>query len=380
MQPTAVTTAVTTYAATVNARFHKSKSQYVDLQTRLQNALKNFPVKQSLITEAINEFQLRNPQIQQRKNAALCQADKTTLDKIVIDVTLQRELDVTHVSRIISEFKAIRVMPISVYEDASLPGKFVCWDGQHTVIALYTIFCYLLKEDPRYIEVPIVVYPSDQKCEMRENFVSLNGDAKLPLLPVDLFFQMIYGVRTDGSTNSEWILAEEKQQLLEQAGMFATHSKYQDDTKAGALTVMTEFLNTDYSIETTKAFCSYFKAVCGSNRPVQPKESWMLYDYFDMCLTAGIVLDDAYINAVAAALQVVNGNDFNASIMYSQAKLSYQEWYRANKPNPDGTLSGISYSEKRIGQTFLVAQIAKAGVKVPKYRQAMWTVPASDLF
>lgn len=265
------------------------------------------------------------------------------------------------------------------------PGKYVCWDGQHTVVMLHIILTQIMGEDASRVEVPVVVYPSTMKAEMRECFISLNGDAKKPLAAIDIFYQKIYGVRTDGSTNSDWLLAEAKQQALESNDMFATNEKFGDTHAPGALTVLTELANPEYDLAVTQAFCRYFKTVSGSLRPVRPKESWMLYNYFDLCLSSGIVLDQAYVDTVAQALQLHFPNDqattadFNADIFYNSAKESYQEWFRHNKPNPDGTIWGITYPEKRIGQTFLIAQLKKRGVATPTYGQALWTVPAKDL-
>jgi len=369
----------TTYASRVNRRFHKSQSHYVDIMSRLMDAIKQAGWREKIIAEAAKEFAIRNKHIQSAKNIRLCSAEKTTMDKIVIDVTLQRELSIEHLVNILTKFKQILVMPICVYEDPMAPGKYVCWDGQHTIIMLYIIYAQILGEDIGKIEVPIVIYPSTMKSEMRECFIMLNGDAKKPLDSIDIFYQKIYGVRTDGSTNADWLLAEKKQQALEFNDMFATDEKFGDETKPGAFSRMHELLNDNYTLEITQAFCKYFKAVCVSNRPVRPKESWMLYDYFDLCLTSGIELDDSYISNVARALQIENG-DFNASTFYITAKESYQEWFRKNKPTPDGTLWGITYPEGRIGMTFLIAQIKKAGVVVPVYTQALWIVPEEDLY
>jgi hypothetical protein len=68
-------------------------------------------------------------------------------------------------------------------------------------------------------------------------------------------------------------------------------------------------------------------------------------------------------------------------MFWDRAKISYQNWFKLNKPNPDGTLWGITYPEKRIGLTFLIAQISKnyKGT-VPGYSGALWRVPAKDLF
>ena len=106
-----------------------------------------------------------------------------------------------------------------------------------------------------------------------------------------------------------------------------------------------------------------------------------LIPFFGQYEVSKITVDDAYIVALSRSLRIIN-NDFDATKLYSQARTSYQEWFRANKPNPDGTLWGISYSEYPIGLTFLIAQVKKnmpAGFAVPKYN-SNWAPLASDLF
>lgn len=378
--PQSIATAPVSYAGQINSRFHKSQSQYVDIATRLDEAIKHAGWRAGIVEQATKEFTVRNKNIQSKNDIKLCSAKSTTMNNIVIDITLQRELSIQHLVSILTKFKQILVMPVCVYEDPAAPGKYVCWDGQHTVVMLYLIYSKILGEDINTVDIPIVIYPSTMKAEMRECFIMLNGDAKQPLDPIDIFYQKIYGVRTDGSTNAEWLLNEAKQQALENSDMFATNEKFGDEKKPGALTVLTELVNPEFNLETTNAFCKYFKAVCNSSRPVRPKESWMLYMYFQSCQFSGIVLDDAYIESVAKALQVVDNGDFNALEFFNSAKTSYQQWFLHNKPNPDGTLWGITYPEKRLGLTFLIAQISKAGVTVPSYSQALWTVPSTDLY
>lgn len=369
-----------TYASKVNSRFHKSQSHYVDIPTRLKEALAHAGWRGQVVGQAAKEFEIRNPNIKSINNIKLCSALKSTLDKIIIDVTLQRDLDIKHLADILTKFKQILVMPICVYEDPLAPGKYVCWDGQHTVVMLYIIYAHILGEDISQIEIPIVVYPSTLKAEMRECFIMLNGEAKKALDPIDIFHQTVYGVRSDNSQNEDWVLNELKQQALENAEMFATNEKFGDTKESGALSVMTELLDDYYDLEITQTFCKYFKEVCNSNRPVRPKESWMLYIYFDLCKRNGIVLDDAYISNVVSALKVVEKKDFNSDLFFNKAKESYQEWFRINKPNPDGTLWGITYPEKPLGMTFLIAQIKKAGIVTPNYGKALWIVPTKDLF
>jgi len=368
------------YAETVNKQFYKSKSHYVSLPDRLTETIGANNYRKSVISASVDEFSVRNPQFTTWEDFTFCRCEKTTLDKIVIDITLQRMLNIMHATGILDKFQQIRVMPISVYEDPLAPGKFVCWDGQHTAIVLLLIAAYSLKLDLSKCEVPIVVYASSQKSEMRENFMELNGDAKLALDLIDYFHQMVFGVRTDGSKNALWKLVEEKQQALEQAGIFATHTKFGDTDMPGALSRLDELMDTkNYDLSITQQFCKYFAEICGSNRPVQPKEVWMLYQYFKMCKAEGIVVDDSYIKGVAKSLQF-DGGDFNAIKLAEKAKRSYQQWWVDNNISIDGSLRGISYPEYRMAMTFFVKQVAKRfNGKVPT-GNPLWDVPAKDLF
>lgn len=215
---------------------------------------------------------------------------------------------------------------------------------------------------------------------MRQVFMDINGDAKRPLDAIDKYQQMVFGVRTDGSTIENWLIAEQKQQWLESAKMFATHEKFNDDEQPGAYARMNELMDTkNFQPIITKYFTQYFTAVCRSSRPVQAKESWMLYEYFKLCeLDPNIKVTDKYIRDVAKALKVVGHGDFDSIDIASRARTSWQDYYRDNI-SWEYTLRGIQYPEKKLGLTFLIAQISKAGVAVPSY-EPMWPVSAADLF
>lgn len=370
-----------THADIVNSQFHKSKSHYVSLPQRLKDTVGLAGWKQELLDDAKEYFKARFQSLKTWSSVTLCRSEMALLSLIEIDVTLQRLFDIEHACNIIDHFKNIMVMPICVYEDPDRPGKYVCWDGQHTALVLYIIACEILGEDIDKVEVPIVIYPSTMKSEMRQCFIELNGEGKKQLDNIDKVHQKIYGVRTDGSTNPEWVLIEQKQQAIEKHEIFLTHTKFGDTDQPGAYTRLDEFLDHHYDLSITEQFAKCFNKICNSSRPVQPKESWMLYEYFRLCKVSKITVDDAYIVALSRSLRIIN-NDFDATKLYSQARTSYQEWFRANKPNPDGTLWGISYSEYPIGLTFLIAQVKKnmpAGFAVPKYN-SNWAPLASDLF
>lgn len=373
--------ALTSYADKINQQFSKQQSHYVNLKQRLRSVVDNETYLQSVLEDSIEDFKERNPQYTKWTDITLASAQTTTLDKIAIDTTLQRLLVFYWAMGILDQFWAIQAEPIRVYEDPACPGKYVCWDGQHTAIVLFIIASMVMNEDISKCKVPIVIYPSSQKDEMRRVFMAANGEGKRPLDAIDKYQQMVFGVRTDGSTIPNWTVAEQKQQWLESAKMFATHEKFNDTEKPGALTRMQELMDTrNYTPVITKYFTQYFTAVCRSNRPVQPKEAWMLYEYFKLCdADPAIDVTDKYIRDVAKALKVVGHGDFDSIDLWSRAKTSYQDYYRDAVRN-GWDLLGIRYPEKPLGITFLIAQIAKAGVKVPYYSETYYTVPAADLF
>ena len=72
-----------------------------------------------------------------------------------------------------------------------------------------------------------------------------------------------------------------------------------------------------------------------------------MYDYFKWCEKANIDVDDAYIAGVAASIKKAFPvkNDMDSIALVAKARKSYEEWWRQNKPNPDGTLLGIRWSE-----------------------------------
>lgn len=363
------------YADTVNQQFYKSKSQYVGIPQRLKKTIGNSSYYQSVVNDSMQEFKRRHPNIKDWNDLVFCDAKSTTLDKIVIDITLQRMLMIFHAASILDNFQQIRVMPISVYEDPLAPGKYVCWDGQHTAIVLHLI-ATAIKADISKCQVPIVVYKSHLKSEMRQNFMALNGDAKAPLDQIDKYHQMIFGVRTDGTQIPGWILAEQKQKFLEGAKMFATHTKFGDTEEPGALTRLDELMDPRYDPEITEQFCKYFVAVCKSTRPVQPKECWLMYEFFRQCQIEGIKVDSAYIKGVADSLKLSFGGDFDSLELWNQAKNAYRDYYE----RVNGYALGIRYPEVPVGLTFLIAQIGKYfGGNMPKGPRH-WPVQSSFLF
>ena len=186
-------------AKKINAQFYRNESHYVTIKERFTESKKTSWDEQR-IKLAIDNFISKYTEVSKWSDLRLCRAQKTKLSRILIDTTLQRLLNMRHLTdNILLNFVPIRVQPIQVYVSKDKPDHYICWDGMHTVVALYIIAVLALNLDPDDVEIPIVIYDSSLKSEMRSNFIKLNGDSKLPIDAIDFYQQTIFGVRTDNA-------------------------------------------------------------------------------------------------------------------------------------------------------------------------------------
>ena len=335
-----------TYADKINQQFTEEASNLVSLQQRLNDALELNPVFAKMLDGAVDEFKRRNKQWKSFDDVTLCNAIPAKMSDIVIDTTLQRPLNIRHVIKILGYFSQSMVMPIQVYKEVPPGEEWIAWDGQHTAITLYIIATKVFGQRPASVEIPVVEYPVENKLEIRRNFILLNGDAKEPLDFIDTFKQMVFGVRVDGAKDEDWIDSEQKLQYFEYAGLFATKSKFGDEDVYGAFTLladtlMSKSLKTRKHPDVTKMFTSYWSYL-NQDRPVQPKEARQLYEYFDACLSQGIVVDDDYCRKFADFTKEYFEADFSENGMFwDKVKISYSNWYRgANKHSEDKNEDG----------------------------------------
>lgn len=369
----------TSYADKVNSRFYKSESHYVTIPELLEHYT-FLPAAKDLVNNTKRFFYNKyKSKYQSWDDIKLCESIPVPLSKILIDITLQRVLDVNHLCKIVNEFDENAALAIKVYRSDLRPDYYTCYDGMHTVTALFLIANALgLETNLDECIVPVNISHSKQKPVIRHNLVYLNTTAAKRFDLIDLYHQYLFGTRTDGSEYPEWLVAEQKQQLLESAGMFATHFKFGDSTKPGAFPVMSEFLNTKYSIDITKHFCEYFKAVCNVSRAVETKESWLLYDFFKACELAEIdVSQPGYIQAVADALNTACNGEFNAIKFYNYATTAYDNWYR--NQSMFNNLKGIQRKEKSIGSVYLHAVLSKHTTLTLPFPKGLWYPDASDV-
>ncbi len=376
------------HAEIVNGQYLKSQSHFVTLQERLKEALTSAPIFVGQLTAMVDEFKRRNTQWKKFEDLHLCQAIQVSMDKILIDTTLQRSLNLRHVLKILQYFKTTMAMAIQVYEDPARPGFYIAWDGQHTAITLYVILTKVFGERTAEAMIPVVVYNVKHKLEIRRNFILLNGEAKEELDFIDKYKQQVYGVKTDGADDEEWVDTAKKNDYLAAAGLFATHSKFGDDDQPGAFTLladtlMSKSLKNRKPVDVTRMFAQYWNYL-GQQRPVDAKEARQLYEYFNLCNEQGIKVDEEYLLEFVNFTKSYFGADFSADgPFWDKVKMAYESWYK--KANPESYdefgLKGFT-SEMRTGLPFLIAQLNKSTkLKTPSYAPNNgFTVSKKDLW
>lgn len=367
------------HADIVNARYLNSTSNFISLQQRLNEALKHAPLFVAMIDGMTDEFKRRHKEWTTFKHLELCEAIMVSMDKILIDTTMQRSVNLRHILKILQYFKSTMAMAIQVYKDPEKPGYYIAWDGQHTAISLYIILTKVFGEQTASAMIPVVVYNVKHKLEIRRNFILLNGTAKQELDFFDKYGQMVSGTKVDGATDEEWVDTATKNDYLAAAGLFATHSKLGDDDKPGAFTLladtlMSKSLKTRKHPEVTRMFAEYWSYLA-VERPVEAKEARQLYEYFNLCHEQGITVDKAYLLEFVSFTRTNFDADFSpTSPFWSKVRMAYESWYRtANQGSTDVDANGNIIvrgftTEMRTGIPFLIAQLKKSTkLKVPKF-------------
>lgn len=367
---------MTTYAQKANAFYSQTASSFVNLRERFTQSVSELYEFQ--LEGVIAEFKRKHKDWVKFADLSTCRAITTTMDKILIDTTMQRQVNFPHILKILQNFKETMVMAIQVYEDPEKPGYYIAWDGQHTALVLYILATKVFGERIAQLPVSVVVYPVKMKAEIRRNFILLNGDAKEPLEFIDIFRQMVCGVRIDGADDPVWEQAELKQQYFEKVGLFATNSKFGDEDQPGAFTLLADTImsNSEKTLkhpEVTRMFSEYW-AILNQSRPVDAKEARQLYEYFDACHTQEIKVDKAYLVEFVQFTKDYFEADFSASgPFWAKVKDAYTKWYIAVTPdveyNKDGDpiVRGFS-SEWRCGAPFLLAQLKQSTkLSIPTY-------------
>jgi len=371
-------TATKTAAAIKNARYNSNASHVRTLKQRWDktyNAMSpmNQAIVDATLEQAKAEFRRRNPGLKKWADLKLAEAKQVAMNQVGIDGTMQRQLDIFWVLTLLNQFMSTMVVPIQVYRPTKGKDHFLAWDGQHTIVLLWLIATQLLDEDPDTVIIPINLYQSDLKAEMRANFISLNSkEGKKMLEMIDLWEQMVFGVRIDGATNPTWIATEIKQQYIEQAGLFVTAKKFNDHDEAGAITRLQEI--NKLQPESVKYLAQYLALATKLQRPVEEKEMVMMAHYFDRCRIEGIAVDTGYVSELFQTIYTHWNCDFSPmGKFWIKASNAYGNWHTQSTAHAASL--GINVPTPRFnkepvhGFPYLIAQLDKSMTK---------KVPASD--
>jgi hypothetical protein len=350
-------TDIRSYADIVNSKYSDAESQYVSMADRWQDAVDSIPnptarnaVKLSL-EQAKKRFRKRYPDLTDwhDPNFRLCTAQQLFLAQILIDATMQRKLNIAWVLEIVSNFNAWQARPVSVYrihdpENVKYTGQeewYASWDGQHTTGAEWVIACEILGLDPAQVKIPVVFYDVRSKAEIREMFVKGNTSEGQKFLDrIDIWEQMIYGVRIDGSDNLDWLNAEQKQQYLENAGLFLTDNKFNDHHEPGAITRVQDIADKKVSAEIVRQFCVYAEQVLSfQERAINTKEAPIILGFLRMAEAGDVKYTDNELKSLADYCTMTFGADFDeAGPFWAQLEISYRNWWERYYENVEESL------------------------------------------
>ena len=376
------------HAQTINEQYNKTESNFISLNDRLKEALDLSPMYNETLKAVVDEFKRRNSQWTKFSDLHLCEAVQVAMKDIWIDTTMQRNVNMEHITDILQYFSETMVMPIQVYKDGD---RYIAWDGQHTAIVLYIVLTRVFGERLADAIVPVVVYSTKQKTEIRRNFILLNGNAKKPLEFIDIYKQQVYGVKVDGSKDAEWQATALKNDHFAEAGLFVTNNKFGDEDQPGAFTLladtlMSKSLKTRKDPEVAKMFAQYWTYL-NQKRPVDPKEARQLFEYFNLCHEQGIKVDEQYLLDFVAFTKDYFEADFSPNgPFWQKVSQAYSDWYlKKNEGSDDVDKEGNVIvrgftTEMRCGLPFIIAQIKKSTkLKTPKYTPNNGFVVSKDM-
>ena len=359
---TAMPAAGLSYAAKKNARFSNSASNILTIKERWDTTYNDLPLNRQRVVDqtlayAVAEFRNRNPNLTcwQDVQDLLPDTKWEPMSRNFIDSTMQRLLKQLWSIEIVNNFQGSKVVPIQVYKPDPAIEQYVAWDGQHTLVALWLIATEIFAQNPEHVLVPINVYKTHQKAQMRDSFVGHNGgEYKDPLDWFDKIEQMIFGVRVDGSKNPVWTIIEQKQAIIEAYDFFLTKADFGDANMPGAISRMQEFMS--LSVPSLTFLCEYLTAVGCQNRPAQEKELVMMAYFFDRCRADDITVSKQMIHDIASVAKKHWKADFSpTSEFWKRCSVAYYVWHKQNVKGVDARFN----KEPIHGYPFLIEQFKK---------------------
>jgi hypothetical protein len=370
-----------THAEERNARFNTNTSVFVSAKQRFDDYCAFVPGSANQMQNAIKDFKKRHAIYSVWGNTVPLLVDAKTckLKDILIDDTMNRPLNWKHVITILENFNPTRIMAVNVYEDPDAPGHFVAWDGQHTTLVLYVIAVLICGKNINDIEIPINISKATRKDEIRENFIEINGKAKLSLNPLELFEQEIFGVNVDGSNRTDWKISFRKFEALRDAKLFLTSTDYRDSDKDGAITHVASIINN--SPEVVEDFANYWKTRSAlENRRVESKELVHMIYLFNYARTNDINWSEEDISQIVDIFWNCFECEFSGTAynnpFWSALANSYEIWYDKiyskvaieYRPTFFKMRNGGPWQET-FGLKFMLSQLESSGFsgQLPKY-------------
>jgi hypothetical protein len=184
----------------------------------------------------------------------------------------------------------------------------------------------------------VVIYDVNTKAEIRNNFIESNTESGKKLLDkIDIFQQMVYGVRVDGATYPEWLEVEKKQQYLEAADLFLTDKKFGDAAQVGAISRVQDIMDRKITPEIVRQFCVYARTVIGLDpRAINTKEAPIILGFLKMAASDDVNYSDDEIVSLAMLCRNLFGADFDeAGDYWAQLETAYVNWWERFYENVD---------------------------------------------
>jgi hypothetical protein len=308
-----------TYADSVNYKFNTSKDEIVGLQARFNAAFKEELI--DFLPDLLEEFRDRFPQYSQftdmyQDMVQMPSEGRIKLSQLLINATIQRELDADWIINILGKFDPFFVNIVRVYPNDDVPGEYMIWDGQHTTFTLICLAMYAFGmswDEAMELEIPTAVYPSTNVAKLRQRFIGVHDNTMTkPLDKIDLYMQYVWAVRNNGDTDPWSMRFEEIQSAMEEFGCFFTHEKFQDTDKPGAISRPSEIFPTGRDVNKWKSSVLrrvfQYHSIARPDEAVEPLEIDNMAHIFRACDQQGIVVDDEYVRQFAKYLGVVTGN------------------------------------------------------------------------
>lgn len=309
------------------------------------------------------------------------------MSEIKIDETMQRFVYWDTIVKILQNYAKEECICIKVYRDKN--GDLLCWDGQHTLIALYYICVIILGLKMSEIDIPIMISPGTDRADIRRASLGENGANKVPFVGFDLYDFANYMVELDGSIKPEYLEINDKHKHLATYDLFLSDDRMNSNHLAGALTRSNEIMDPAFPSDITLYFAQWAYHVNGCNRPFGGIEVDLMYKYFDQCVRSGMEVTEDYVMDVAEVCKDITGEDFSADMVKIKMEQSLErhlieESDKKDEPeyymNNDGTVNRnqLKRTDEKMFNYF--NQVLEShDIAVPEYDKT-WIVAENELF